>query len=240
MTLDNYRAVFSGRGLGDMVWNTAIATAVSSFLTMVLATFIAWLTVRRPGPLTRTLNALTFLPLAIPAPVAALGILVLYIRTPLYATLWIMVVAFVGRGLPFATRLMHSAQLQIDKALDEAAYVSGASPLRTFFYINIKLLMPSFINGYTWVFAHVVRDFTIPLFLATASTAVIANLIFLRYENGDTAVAATYMILLFVVVVVLALITRFSLRSPGERRGAAAGENESNDRRAREEMQHVA
>ena len=145
---------------------------------------------------------------------AALGILVLYIRTPLYATLWIMILAFVTRGLPFSTRLMHSAQLQIDKALDEASYVSGAGPLRTFAHINIKLLMPSFINGYIWVFAHVVREFTIPLFLATGSTAVIANVIFLRYGNGDTEVASTYMILLFVIVVVLALITRFSFRRP--------------------------
>jgi iron(III) transport system permease protein len=209
-TLDNYRLLLWGRGVSQMLWNSAIVPTISAFATMLLATLIAWLSVRRPSPLTKTVNALTFLPLAIPAPVIGLALIVLYIRAPIpiYGTIWILIIAFTTRYLAYATRLMHAAQLQIDKSLDEAAYVSGAGHLASFFRINLRLLMPAFIDGCIWVFAHAIRDFTLPLYLASGASAVIANRVFQHYTTGDYQIASTFMVLLFVIVVMIAMITR--------------------------------
>ena len=215
LSLDNYRELFGGGGLTRMVKNTAIVAAASSTTTMVLAAIVAWLTVRRPSNLTRALNAVTFLPLAIPTPVVALSILLLYIRSPIpiYGTLWILIIAFTTRYLALGTRLMHSAQLQIDKSLDEAAYTSGAGPMKTFYHVNLKLMIPAFSNGWIWVFAHAVRDFAIPLFLATAGTRMIANVVFLNYSTGQQNIAVTYLVLLFGVVVIMAALARLTVTS---------------------------
>jgi iron(III) transport system permease protein len=209
-TLENYRLLLSGRGVTDMLANTAIVSITSAFATMILATLISWLTVRRPSPITKAINALTFLPLAIPAPVIGLSLIVLYIRAPIpiYGTVWILIIAFTTRYLAYSTRLMHAAQLQIDKSLDEAAYVSGAGHLSSFLRINLRLLKPAFIDGWIWVFAHAIRDFTLPLYLASGASAVIANKVFRHYTTGDYQIASTFMVLLFVIVVIIAMITR--------------------------------
>jgi iron(III) transport system permease protein len=209
-TLENYRLLLSGRGVTDMLVNTAIVSITSAFATMILATLISWLAVRRASPLTKAINALTFLPLAIPAPVIGLSLIVLYIRAPIpiYGTVWILIIAFTTRYLAYSTRLMHAAQLQIDKSLDEAAYVSGAGHLSSFLRINLRLLKPAFIDGWIWVFAHAIRDFTLPLYLASGASAVIANKVFRHYTTGDYQIASTFMVLLFVIVVIIAMITR--------------------------------
>ncbi len=209
-TLENYQLLLGGRGVTEMLINSAIVPTASACATMLLATLIAWLAVRRPSPLTRTINALTFLPLAIPAPVIGLALIVVYLRVPLpiYGTLWILIIAFTTRYLAYSTRLMHAAQLQIDKSLDEAAYVSGAGHFSSFFRINVRLLMPAFIDGWIWVFAHAIRDFTLPLYLASGTSAVIANKVFRHYTTGDYQIASTFMVLLFVIVVIIAMITR--------------------------------
>jgi iron(III) transport system permease protein len=209
-TLENYQLLLSGRGVTDMLVNTAIVSISAAFATMFLATLIAWLSVRRPSPLTRVINALTFLPLAIPAPVIGLALIVVYIRAPIpiYGTVWILIMGFTTRYLAYSTRLMHAAQLQIDKSLDEAAYVSGAGNLSSFLRINLRLLMPAFIDGWIWVFAHAIRDFTLPLYLASGTSAVIANKVFRHYTTGDYQIASTFMVLLFVIVVIIAIFTR--------------------------------
>ena len=210
LTLENYQLLLSGRGITDMLANTAIVSIGSAFATMFLATLISWQSVRRPSPLTRAINALTFLPLAIPAPVIGLALIVVYIRAPIpiYGTVWILIMAFTTRYLAYSTRLMHAAQLQIDKSLDEAAYVSGAGNLSSFLRINLRLLMPAFIDGWIWVFAHAIRDFTLPLYLASGTSAVIANKVFRHYTTGDYQIASTFMVLLFVIVVIIAIVTR--------------------------------
>jgi len=209
-TVENYQLLLGGRGVTRMLANTAIVPTVSAFATMLLATLIAWLTIRRPSPVTRMVNALTFLPLAIPAPVIGLALIVLYIRSPIpiYGTIWILIIAFTTRYLAYSTRLMHAAQLQIDKSLDEAAYVSGAGHLSSFLRINLRLLMPAFIDGWIWVFAHAIRDFTLPLYLASGASAVLANKVFRHYTTGDYQIASTFMVLLFLIVVIIAMIAR--------------------------------
>ena len=57
----------------------------------------------------------------------ALAILMMYIRTPLYGTIWIIVLAHVTAFLAFGTRTMNGALIQIHRELENAAIASGAS-----------------------------------------------------------------------------------------------------------------
>ena len=164
--------------------------------------------VRRATLMARVLSVLSFMPLAIPNVIIALAILLLYTSTPLHGTLLILILAFVTRYLAFTTRVMHAAQLQIDKVLEEAALVSGAGRFGTFVKINLRVLLPALLNGWLWVVAHVVRDFAVPLFLATSSTLMLANLIWGQWELGSMPIASAYMVVLIAIVVVLVLVGR--------------------------------
>ena len=53
-------------------------------------------------------------PIAVPGIVFGTGIFWTYILTPLYGTIWVLVLAFVASYLPFAYRISDTSLLQID------------------------------------------------------------------------------------------------------------------------------
>ncbi|HEY7494332.1 MAG TPA: ABC transporter permease subunit [Candidatus Tectomicrobia bacterium] len=208
VSLQNYRLIFGRDDFLLALKNTFITACITATASMLLAALLAWYLVRRASLLAGVLGVLSFMPLAIPNVIIALAMLLLYTSTPLHGTLLILILAFVTRYLAFTTRVMHAAQLQIDKVLEEAALVAGAGRLGTFVKITLRVLMPALLNGWLWVVAHVVRDFAIPLFLATSSTLLIANLIWGQWELGSMPMASAYMVVLIALVVVLVCVGR--------------------------------
>jgi len=208
VSLQNYRLIFARDDFVMALKNTMITAGVAATASILLAAGIAWYLVRRASLLARVLGVLSFMPLAIPNVIIALAMLLLYTSTPLHGTLFLLILAFVTRYLAFTTRVMHAAQLQIDKVLEEAALVSGAGRLGTFVKITLRVLMPALLNGWLWVVAHVVRDFAVPLFLATSSTLLLANLIWGQWELGSMPMASAYMVVLIVLVVILVFVGR--------------------------------
>src|ERR671935_944921 len=93
---------------------------------------------------------------------------------------------------------MHSAQMQLHRELEEAAVAAGVPYLRTFLWINLRLLLPAFFNGSLWVLTHAARDFTTPLMVASASSLLASNLIFGRYQDGKFPESAAMMVVLVV------------------------------------------
>ncbi len=117
VSLNNYRLIFGRDDFAMALMNTMITAVVSATISMLLAAVVAWYLMRRPSLQARVLGVISFLPLAIPNVIIALAILLLYRPTPIYGTLLIMILAFVTRYLAFTTRVMHAAQLQIDKLI---------------------------------------------------------------------------------------------------------------------------
>jgi iron(III) transport system permease protein len=208
VSLHNYRLIFGRDDFMTALQNTLITSCVAATVSMLLAAVIAWYLVRRPGLLARVLGVISFMPLAIPNVIIALALLLLYTGTPLYGTLAVMILAFVTRYLAFTTRVMHAAQLQIDKVLEEAALVAGAGRVLTFVKINLRVLLPALLNGWLWVVAHAVRDFAVPLFLATSGTLLLANLIWGQWELGSMPMASAYIVVLIGIVAALVFVGR--------------------------------
>ena len=146
----------------------------------------------------RVLSVLSFMPLAIPNVIIALAILLLYTSTPMHGTLLILILAFMTRYLAFTTRTMHAAQLQIDKVWRRQPGIWWGR-FGTFVKINLRVLLPALLNGWLWV-VYVVRDFAVPLFLATSSTLMLASLIWGQWELGSMPMASAYMVVLLAIV----------------------------------------
>lgn len=195
-TLDNYQQMLDYRFFGQYFVNTVVVAAAAATVTMLLGSFFAWQAVRWPSRLTRLVSVFTFLPLGIPGAISGLAFLLLFIGTPLYGTLALLVLAFTARFLAYGTRLMHAAQVQVHRELEEAALAVGVGYVAAFFLINLRLLAPAFLNGWLWVLTHVARDFTTPLMVASAGSLLAGNVIFGRYADGHFPVAAAMMVAL--------------------------------------------
>jgi iron(III) transport system permease protein len=207
-TMSNYESMMDWRFFGQYALNSLIVAIAAATVTMLLVSFFAWQLVRWPSSLTRLVNGLAFMPLAIPGVISGLAFFLMFIGGPLYGTLILVSLAFTANYIAYGTRLMHAAQVQIHRELEEAALTGGVSYLRSFFYINLRLLLPAFVNGWLWIFVNSSRNFTIPLMVASAGAQTVANIIFGRYSGGNFPIAAAMMVALVTVNMLAVLIGR--------------------------------
>jgi iron(III) transport system permease protein len=213
-TLRNYVGLLTYDRFGKFFVNSFLVSVGASVLTVLLASLVAWVTVRRTGALTRVLNILAFVPLAVPGIISTLAFFLIFIGTPLHGTLFLMTLAFASRYLAYVTRLMQAAQIQIHRELEEAAATSSVSPIRGLLFINLPLLRPAVINGFLWVFVHAAKDFSVGLLLASSSTLLAANLIYGSFTTGKLPAASAMMVVLVGMNMLVVAVGRRYLQRP--------------------------
>ena len=197
--------------------NTALLVMLSATLVMVLASFIAWLSVRQSGPIARTIDVVAFIPTAIPPIVIVMAIVLLYLRTPLYGTIWVIVLAHVSVYVAFGARTMTSALAQLHKELGDAALVSGATGFTTLRRIILPLVRPQLLNGWIWVAAHSARDLTAPLLLMTSSSMVASTVIWTMWDLPDLPGASAVSVLLVLGLLVFGVPLQILISREGDR-----------------------
>lgn len=205
LSLTNYSRALDSPFAQQAIGNTLILVLASATLVMLLGSLIAWFSVRDRGPVVRILDILAFAPTAIPPVVMVIAILLVYIRTPAYGTVWILVLSSVTVQLAFATRTMTSALAQLHKELGDAAVVCGASWWTSFTRITLPLLRVQFLSGWLFVAAHTSRDLTIPLVLMTSSNVVLASAIWMMWDFPDLPGAAAMAVLLVLGLLAIVL-----------------------------------
>ena len=213
VSLNNYLQIISMPRLGSIVWNTLLLMVLSASATMLLAFFVSWVIVRTELSGRGALDAVTFFPHAVPGIVIALALMMAYLSPPLrylsiYGTIWILAMGFIVSYIAFATRLMNSSIIQVQKELEQAAYVCGATPTRTLLAITLPLIFPAFAAGWIWVAVHVLRGFSIPLMLSSKNNQVFAVFLWEFWDRGMVSMAAALGVMLIVVLIPLTLIMR--------------------------------
>jgi iron(III) transport system permease protein len=218
LTLAKYADVLSQSLVLRAIGNTVLLVLCSGTIVMVLSSLISWYAVRSAGKAGKLLETASFVPIAIPHVIVAVALLILYLRTPLYGTVWVLVLAHVTIYLAFGTRTMNSALIQIHQELENAASVSGAPWATRLRKIVLPLVWPQIVNGWLWVVAHSARDVTIPLVLMTSSNVVVASLLWLMWEYPNVpGAAALSMLLLAGQIALVVPVQIYANRGAGSR-----------------------
>ena len=203
LTFENYQTVIGLNVVKRAVGNTIILMLSTATISMVLASIISWYSIRRQTRWTRWLDAMAFTPMAVPGIVMGVAVLLAYIHTPLYGTIWIIVLAQVTVSLPFGTRTMNGALVQIHKDLENAAAASGATWVTSLRTIALPLLLPHFLNGWLWTVAHSMRDLTIPFLLRTTDNVVISPTLLQLWNTPNYPGASALAILMICALMAL-------------------------------------
>jgi iron(III) transport system permease protein len=142
--------------------------------------------------------------------IIGLSILLIYLLLPLpiYGTIWILVIALSTLYIILSTRLMSSGIAQVERQLEEAAETSGASWGATMRRIVMPLIMPAFLNGFLLVFLSAIKNLTLALILFTPGSIVLSTLIWSSWDRADTALTAALGVVMVLMTLILALITR--------------------------------
>lgn len=143
-------------------------------IAMVLALVISYMIHRTKGFGVRMLDFLSMVPIGFPGIVLAMGVLITYIQTPIYATLWILMLAYITRFFPYGQRNISSIMLAISEELDQSSRMAGASWFTTLRRITIPLLKPGLFAGWILLFIIFLRELSISIILFTTGTETLS------------------------------------------------------------------
>ena len=193
--------------------NTLLLGVAAASVGILIGALIAYINLRLKVRGVAALDYLSTIPLGLPGVVLAVGLVLAWIRVPLpvYATLWILLIAYVTRYVPLAVRSADGALRQIDPSLEEASRISGGSWLRSIGEITLPLMKGGMVAGWTLIFVQTIGELAATILLFTVGTETIAVAIYQRSEEGHfEEVAALAVLLLLVTALVLNLARRLT------------------------------
>jgi len=207
-TIKNYVTALHFPKLTDAIKNSVLLGLGSASFVMVLTLLASWLLVRTKIRGRWMLDLLTTLPLLFPGIVMGLAILrfYLFVPIPVYGTLWILLIAFVTRYIPYGIRYTHSGLLQLHKELEEASYVSGASWFGSMRRIILPLITPSFLGGWIFIFLLSAKELSMSVLLVSPQTPVVSVAIFELWENAQVGELAAFGVIWTVILVAVAIV----------------------------------
>jgi iron(III) transport system permease protein len=180
------RALVNSAGLA-----TGAALALTA-ITVPLGYFLVW----RRSRLLRAVAVLVELPYALPGVVLAIAMILVFLRPlpllgwSLYNTPWIILVAYLARFLPLSLRPVVSGYQQIERALEEAARMTGASfgyRLRTVVW---PLVAPVAAAGALLVFLTAFSELTVSVLLWSSGVETLGVVVFSLDQAGEAVAAA--------------------------------------------------
>ena len=236
----------SGLGLSG-IWEVATDPRVASALRVsfgvsllaaltasVFGGIVAWVLTRYDFPGRKLADAVVDLPFALPTAVAGIALASLYAPNGLvgaqlarigieaaYTPVGIFI-AMVFIGLPFAVRTVQPLIAEIDKEVEEASAILGASRITTLTRVVLPPLIPAVLTGFALAFARGVGGYGSIIFIAgnLPSVSEIAPLLIVIKLSefdyaGASAIAVIMLAISFVTLLAINLIQAWSRRRFG-------------------------
>ncbi|HET6781199.1 MAG TPA: iron ABC transporter permease [bacterium] len=210
LTIDNYTFVLKLPKTTRAVINSIGLSMGSATIVVIMTSVIAWITVRSRLPGRWLLDNLASLPLIFPGIVMGVALIWVYLTLPIpiYGTVWILLVAYVTRYLPYGMRTSSAALLQVHRELEEAAETSGASWGRTFRSIILPLLQPALLAGWIYVVIVSIRELSSSILLWGPGAEVLSVYIFDLWQTGHPQELSALGLMLVGFLLVLAMVLR--------------------------------
>lgn len=219
LTLAPYRTVLDTPGLGRAVGNSLLLALATAASIMLLTSVVSWIVVKTRIPGRRLLDTLSSLPMVFPGLVLGLAVMIFYLHVDIgvYGTLWILLIAYVTRFMPYGLRFNTTSMLQISKELEESSAMSGASWLTTFSRVVLPLLKPGLVSGFIYIVIVSIRELSSSILLYSPGTELISVTIWEMWENGQyvelSALGVLFVLLLLALVAVFQFIAgRFGIK----------------------------
>jgi putative spermidine/putrescine transport system permease protein len=215
VTVNYFRGVQSGLTLQWViqVWELYAGTIFLSFeiafatllVTLVVGVPAAYALHIRAGRLSRLIEEIITLPLAIPGLAIALALLISYGGFGGFRRSWLfIVVGHVVFTMPFMVRSVMAVFSTIDIAtLDEGAASLGAAPWRRFLDVIVPNAMPGILAGALMVVTLSLGEFNLTWMLHTPLTKTLPVGLADAYASMRLEVASAYTLIFFVMIVPL-------------------------------------
>jgi putative spermidine/putrescine transport system permease protein len=221
-SLRHYRDFFYNNNWQSALQNSLAIAPVATAIAVVLGTLGAIGLSQPKVPFRSAIMAILISPMIVPLIISAAGMYFFYSQLGLQGTYWGVVLAHAALGIPFVIITVTATLVGFDRSLTRAASL-GAGPARTFFKIQMPLILPGVIAGGLFAFITSFDEVVIVMFVGSANQQTLPWRMFtgLREQISPTILAVATIL---VVLSILLLTTLELLRRRSERiRGLSPG-----------------
>jgi iron(III) transport system permease protein len=210
LTLDHYRSNLTDARTYRALQNSLFLAIGGATLCMLLAAVTAYMTTKTKAAGRSLIEALTFIPWAFPGTALAIGLLwtYVYVPLPIYGTLWILLIGYITRFLPYGLRTMTSTVVQVHDDLPAASMACGAGFWTTFRRILLPLLRPGFIAGWIILATIYLREFSTSIFLYSPGAEPIGPLLYHFYVDGNLGPMCSLGVIVSVICLLMIVMAR--------------------------------
>jgi iron(III) transport system permease protein len=213
-TLRNYLYMWAEPLPRTAIINSFILATASSTVVVLLGIVIGYLIGRTQARGRAVLDYLSVLPLGIAGTALAAGLIIVYLNQPfsilgVYATLWILLIAYVTRFIPFGVRYCQTAFMQVSQDLEEAARLGGANWFQTVWHILLPLVKRGALYAWIVAFLSAFPEISASVLLRNIGTDVVATAILDMWDGtGGLPAASALSVLVFLVLTLLVLVAQ--------------------------------
>lgn len=192
----------------DAILHSLLYGVAAATLAVVVATTVAYMSVRRLFRGAQVFAFLAMAPFVVPGIVLAIGFVAAYTRPPLllYGTASILIAAYATRFLPIAFSNSSSVLHGLTTDLENAARTLGAGRLRSLWTITLPLLRRGVLTSWLLVFIPALKELSASVFLFTSHTQVITTVIWDFSDAGNYEAVSTMGVLMMVITFVIVIV----------------------------------
>jgi len=211
-TLEYWKMALNDPRILQGLHNTLIVAVSAGLIGAFVFSLIGYILVRTKLPGRGILDAICWLPSAIPGVLSGLGLLWMFLGTPFfrpfYGTIVLLVVAQVLGGITLATQILKANFVQLGKELEESSRMSGAGFWRTYLRIVFPLMAQTMVMVGVIKFMFAAQHNSAIILLATSETRTLSLLALDQIAAGYREVASITVILITVLTLGLAIVAR--------------------------------
>jgi iron(III) transport system permease protein len=215
MTWANYKYVLNYPLALTAFKNSLYLSVGSATLIMLLTSVIAWITVKTKLPGRALLDNVTFIPIAMPGIVLGVSLIWVYLTIPkfipflnIYGTMWVLLLAYITKFMPYGIRAASASMIQINKELEEASFTSGGTWFQTFRKVILPLLMPGFTAGWIYISIIALRELSTSILLYSYDSTVLSIMAFDLWEGGQYTYVCALGVLMVLLLIAMAYVAR--------------------------------
>lgn len=208
LTLDSYIGLLDNDNVVGAFINSSVVAIGTGFLVVFVALLSAYSVHRTKSVARYAVDRLTFSAVAIPNIVVGVAFLWIYRVLPidLNGSRLGLILAYVTILLAIAARNISARAMQVGSEMDEAAIMSGASPIVVMRTIMIPLLGPALLGAFLWVMAASFRELPTALLLTNTDTQTVTALLAVEVSQGSaTGMAAIAVVMIVFMAVIIGL-----------------------------------
>ena len=190
--------------------NSLFLGIVGATLGVVLTFFVSYTIAKVRTSASGILESLSFLSFSFPGIVIGVGFMWFFVRTPLYGTIWALLIGYIATYLPYGIRPLTSAFVQIHRDLEESSRIFGGGMLYTLRRIVVPLMVPGIASAWILMATMFVRELSVSVVLSRPGNEVLAVQILRFAEDGLWGKLSALGILMIFVSTTLVLLASFA------------------------------